>query len=88
MKVQVKLFATFIQSLAESVRTQHPEGIHAGRPFDQEMPEGSTLADLAVALCLPEDEIKVIFVNGRAQKLEYRLQPGDMIGIFPPIGGG
>jgi molybdopterin converting factor small subunit len=88
MRIQVKLFATLVQSLSGPVLAQYPEAVRAGRPFELEMPEGSTLADLVTGLALPDAEVKVIFVNGRAQQLDYRLQAGDTVGIFPPIGGG
>jgi len=88
MQVQVKLFATLVQNLSGPVLAQYPEAVRAGHPFELEMPEGSTLANLVADLALPDAEVKVIFVNGRAQPLDYRLQAGDTVGIFPPIGGG
>lgn len=88
MKIQVKLFATLVQSLPGPVLAQYPEAVRSGHPFELEIPEGSTLVDLVANLALPIAEIKVIFVNGRAQPLDYRLQAGDTVGIFPPIGGG
>jgi len=87
MKVRVKLYATLIDLVPQSIRAQVP-GMRAAYPFEQELPEGSTLADLVERLALPPGEIKTIFVNGRAQPLKYVLQPGDEVGIFPPVGGG
>ena len=52
------------------------------------LPEGSTIADLASILNLPEDEIKVTFVNGRSRSSETGLADGDRVGFFPPVGGG
>ena len=88
MNIQVKLFATLAQSLSGPVLARYPEAVRAAHPFGLEMPEGSRLADLVAHLALPDAEIKVIFVNGRAQALDYRLQAGDTVGIFPPVGGG
>jgi molybdopterin converting factor small subunit len=79
LRVQVKLFATLAARRA---------GAPAGVPFGVELPAGATLADLAQRLDLPADAVKVIFVNGRARPLDWKLNPDDAVGIFPPIGGG
>ena len=88
MKVQVKLFATLAQSVSGPILAHHPNGIRTGKPLDLELPEGSTLSDLVVYMGLPIDELKLIFVNGRSQELDYRLDHGDQVGLFPPVGGG
>ncbi|MGQ9502185.1 MAG: MoaD/ThiS family protein [Anaerolineae bacterium] len=87
MKVRVKLYATLVDLVPQSIRARMPE-MRSARPFEQELPEGNTLADLLNQLALPPAEIKAIFVNGRVQSLDYVLQPGDEVGIFPPVGGG
>lgn len=79
MRVHVKVFATLSHYLPD---------VMAGTPFEAEVPDGATLEDLMRQLNLPREEVKVIFVNGRAQPLSYALKPGDEVGIFPPIGGG
>jgi sulfur-carrier protein len=78
MQVKVKLFATLRRSVAWA----------SGEPMDIALPEGATIADLIATLELPSDQVKVIFVNGRARSEDWRLTTGDEIGIFPPIGGG
>uniref|UniRef100_A0A7C4PL52 MoaD/ThiS family protein n=1 Tax=Anaerolinea thermolimosa TaxID=229919 RepID=A0A7C4PL52_9CHLR len=79
MKIRVKLFASF---------GKYRPGSLPGTPFDLELPEGATLRDLIHHLGLPEEEVKVCFVNGRVEELDYTLSEGDEAGIFPPIGGG
>jgi sulfur-carrier protein len=79
MEVKVKLFATLSRFAPET---------RAGFPRPIELPEGSTLAHLVSHLGLPDREVKVVYVNALARDLSYVLQPGDEIGIFPPIAGG
>ncbi|MBN1136913.1 MAG: MoaD/ThiS family protein, partial [Anaerolineae bacterium] len=57
-------------------------------PLEIEISDGATLADLARQLKVPQEEVKMVFVNGRVRPLDYALQPGDEVGIFPPVGGG
>jgi len=80
MKVRVKLFA--------SLASFSPQGGLPGTPFELELPSGATLNDLTQYLQLPNEQIKVCFVNSRIQPPEYVLNDGDDVGIFPPIGGG
>ncbi len=79
MHVRVKLFAT-LRYYAPS------EAI--GLPFEVDLAEGAIVADLIRHLSLPAEEVKMIYVNARARPEDWRLEPGDEIGIFPLIGGG
>ncbi len=80
MQIKVKLFAT--------LQRYSPEGEPAGEAFEMELPEGSTIQDVISALEIRPQETKVAFVNGRARAEMYRLQEGDEVGLFPPVGGG
>lgn len=88
MKVTVKLYATLTRRVAGAILAKYPQGIRAGQPLEVELPAGTTLNDLVTTLGLPADQIMVVFVNGRRQALDYGLEPGDQVGIFPPVGGG
>lgn len=79
MTVQVKLFATLCRYSSNAA---------PGIPFEMELPEGATLADLVNHLKLPREEVKVFFVKGRARPENWRLEDGDEVGIFPLIAGG
>jgi molybdopterin synthase sulfur carrier subunit len=83
MRVRVKLFAT-LRRYAPGASN----GTHAGTPFEVELSDGAVIADLIQQLHLPAAQVKVAFVNGRAQAEDWRLQPDDEVGIFPPVGGG
>ena len=88
MKIYVKLYATLTQYIPEAILGQYAHRTGAGSRLEMSLPEGSTLDDLIAHLEFPRGQVKVIFVNAMARDLDYRLQPGDEIGIFPPIGGG
>ncbi len=79
MRITVKLFA----SLA---RFSH--GGLPGTPFELLVPMSTSINQLVVQLGIPPDEAKVAFVNGLIRDMDCILQPGDEVGIFPPIGGG
>ena len=79
MRIKVKVFATLGRYIA---------GRMPGDPFDVELPDGATLADLLRQLGVPQDEVKVAFVNARARPLDWHLQAEDEVGVFPPIAGG
>jgi molybdopterin synthase sulfur carrier subunit len=79
MRVRVKLYAT--------LRHFAPSGA-IGLPFEIDLTEGAAVADLIHHLRLPAEEVKMIYVNARARPEDWCLEPGDEIGIFPPVGGG
>jgi molybdopterin converting factor small subunit len=79
MHINVKLFATL---------QRYKPDVFAGEVFVVELPEKSTLADLVAHLKIRANEVKTMFVNGRARAEMYRLKDGDEVGIFPPVGGG
>jgi molybdopterin converting factor small subunit len=39
-------------------------------------------------LGLPEDEVKLVFVNALFREPAHMLANSDEVGIFPPVGGG
>jgi molybdopterin converting factor small subunit len=79
MQVHVKLFASLRRFTGNTP---------LGTPLDVDVPEGATLTELYQTLHLPVEEIKLAYINGRVQPDDRQLQPGDEIGIFPPVGGG
>ena len=77
MKVDVKLmsiFARFQKSDSEGKTT---------------IKDGETVLDLVRFLGLPEEQVRLIAVNGKQSDLGTVLSEGDTVFIFPPaIGGG
>ena len=51
-------------------------------------------ADIAVAgdiirrLEIPAEEVAILLINGFHQKPETPVKDGDIVAIFPPLGGG
>ena len=80
MHITVKLFAM--------LKRFAPDQQKAGKPFSIDIPEGSTIDDLIAHLGIPEREVKVAFVDGRARAGAFRLNPDAEVGVFPPVGGG
>jgi sulfur carrier protein ThiS len=55
-----------------------------------ELPEGITIAELLRKLGIQTAQQKylIIYVNGNKRGLGHRLQDGDAVQLFLPIGGG
>ena len=49
---------------------------------------GMTVNDLIAQLDVPEDKIKIIFIDGVKSELTTILRGGERVGIFPAVGGG
>lgn len=79
MRVTVKLFATLVRFSSSS---------QSGAPFEMIIPESAVVQDLVDKLGIPREEIKISFVNGLIRDVDWVLNEGDEVGIFPPIGGG
>ncbi|GFO66712.1 molybdopterin synthase sulfur carrier subunit [Geomonas limicola] len=74
MQVTVKLFATF-----RNGRFKLEE---------RELPEGTLVRQVVADLSLTDDEIGIIMINGRHGMLDQELLPGDVLSLFPLVGGG
>ena len=74
MKITVKLFATF------------RDGRDKIQAFDLE--DGKTPEDVIAALGIEKHEVAILLVNGRDGLFDKPLLEGDLISLFPPVGGG
>lgn len=75
IQIDLKLFVTLAKYL--------PVGSQA-----HEIKEGTTVKELIKDLGIPHDIVKLIFINGKKQDGNYRIQHKDRVGMFPPVGGG
>jgi molybdopterin converting factor small subunit len=74
MVVTVRLFASFQQGRFDEA----PRECHAG----------TCVGDIVDELRIPRQEIGVLLVNRRHAGFDRELSPGDVMSVFPLIGGG
>ena len=74
MDVEVRLFATFRQGRFKK-RTMN-------------LPHGTTLGDVVRQLEIAEGDVSLPLVNGRFSDFAVELADGNVVSLFPPVGGG
>lgn len=74
MKITVKLFASLRKDRFNLETQEYAQETTIGMVIDK--------------LNIPENEVSIIFVNNRHAELEYKLVHGDVLAMFPPVGGG
>lgn len=79
MKIEIKLFASLAPHAGH-------EDLDADGCLCFEGP--ATIRDATRRLGVPEQEIKLVFLNGVRASLDASLKDKDRVGVFPPIGGG
>ena len=72
--IEVRVFATLRQG-RDKVTMLPPEGI-------------TTAADILSRLNIPAEEVSILLINGFHQKPESPVKDGDIVALFPPVGGG
>jgi sulfur-carrier protein len=73
--------------LAATLR-RHVPGYDAATGVAMEIAPGGCVRDVAEKLRVPEDEVRVIMVNGVAARWDTPLRGDDRVAFFPPVGGG
>lgn len=79
MKVVLNLYATLGQYLPEEVK--EAEGVI-------KIEEGLTVGELMKQLNVPDEKVKLVFIDNLHANKDSVLQEGNRLGIFPPVGGG
>lgn len=77
MKIRIKLLAHYHQYLPPGCRSS----------YETEVPPDARVEDVLAQLPVPVEE-SVVLVNGRTPQPGQRLQEGDVLCLFPAIGGG
>jgi len=74
MNIEVRLFATFREG--------------RDKKYFLEIEEGTTIKDILKKLKINEDEVSLGLLNGIDGSLDREVKNGDIISLFPPVGGG
>ncbi len=74
MTVTVKLFATLRDGRFDS--------------RSMEFPRNTTVLEVINKLKIDEKDAAIVFINSQHVEFHRVLQEGDILGIFPPVGGG
>ena len=74
MKITLKLFAT-LRDYGENIQ-------------DLDVSEDAMPTDVMVQAGIPVKEVSIIMINGRRLSDEMPLKEGDVLALFPPVGGG
>lgn len=84
MKITFKLFASLTEFL--------PSADRASNQLPLEVDEGASIAAVIKPFNLPQKLVHLVLVNGvyvaPEQRLSHVLKEGDVLAIWPPIGGG
>ncbi len=74
MEITVKLFATLRKNRFERKKFSYPGG--------------TTLERIVSDLEISQEEITIIMVNNVHSELDYIIKDGDIVALFPAVGGG
>ena len=72
--IEVRVFATLRQG-RDKVTMLPPESF-------------STAGDIIRHMDIPPEEVSILLINGFHKKPEDAVKDGDIIALFPPVGGG
>ncbi len=74
MNIKVRLFATLREN--------------RGKELALSMQEKATPEDVINELDIPKADVAILLVNGRDGDFAHELREGDVVSVFPPVGGG
>ena len=72
--IEVRLFANFREGRGKIVYLK-PEHVNCAQ-------------DVLDVLEIPAEEVAIFLINGFHSKLEDAVKDGDVLAVFPPVGGG
>lgn len=79
MRVNVKVFATL---------TRHFPALPLGSALNVELEEGATVEELLKKIGISPSDVIIVLRNGKACQISQVLEEGDILSLFPPVGGG
>ena len=72
--IEVRLFATLRQGRQKVYQVEHSSV--------------NTIQDIMDVLDVPRSEVNIMLINGFHQKPETEVKDGDVVSLFPAVGGG
>lgn len=72
--LEIRLFATFREGRQKIM--------------ELDVKEFSTAGEVVDYLKIPPEEVAICLINGRHSTLDASLKNGDIVALFPPVGGG
>ena len=72
--IEVRLFATLRQGRQKVYQVEHSSV--------------NTIQDIMDVLGVPRSEVNIMLINGFHQKPETEVKDGDVVSLFPAVGGG
>ena len=72
--IEVRLFATLRQGRQKVYQVEHSSV--------------NTIQDIMDVLGVPRSEVNIMLINGFHQKPETPVKDGDLVSLFPAVGGG
>ena len=72
--IEVRLFATLRQGRQKVYQVEHSSV--------------NTVQDIMDVLDVPRSEVNIMLINGFHQKPETPVKDGDIVSLFPAVGGG
>ncbi len=74
MKIEVRLFATLRNGRKKTLNI--------------EVDRDSPVIEILELLDIRQEDVALLLVNGRDRDLDTLLVEGDVLSLFPPVGGG
>lgn len=74
MNIEVRLFATFREGREKK--------------YFLEVAEGTRVIDIINRFEIDKEEASIVLINGIDGSLDRVLNDGDILALFPPVGGG
>lgn len=74
MSIEVRLFATLREGRGKKVYLEFEDGINCDK--------------IVKKLNIKKEDVAILLINGRDGEFHKELKDGEIVSIFPPVGGG
>jgi len=79
LNIEIRLFANLAQFLPPDAKNKRAK---------IDVKDGASIAEVLEELKIPKDTTSVIMLNGVHQKIDVKLNDGDVLSVIPPVTGG